>query len=67
MSNVKCYNATLMEKRERTIKVYATSVEDAINRLAELYNNNTIHTDVIDVVDSEFTNIEEIKEERHDI
>jgi uncharacterized Zn finger protein len=67
MSNVKCYNATLMEKRERRVRVYAKSVEEAINRLAELYNNNTIHTDVIDVVDSEFTNIEEIKEERHDI
>lgn len=67
MSNVKCYNATLMEKRERRIKIYATSVEDAINRLAELYNNNTIHTDVIDVVDLDFINIEETKEERYDI
>lgn len=67
MSKSKCYTATLMEKRERRIKVYATSVEDAINRLAELYNNNTIHTDVIDVVDSDFINIEETKSERYDI
>lgn len=67
MSNVKSYTATLVEKRERRIKVYATSVEDAINRLAELYNNNTIHTDVLDVVDSDFINFEEIKEERCDI
>lgn len=67
MSNVKCYTATLMEKRERRVKVYAKSVDDAIERLTELYNNNNIITDVSNIVDSEFINIEETKEERCDI
>jgi hypothetical protein len=66
-NKVKCYNATLMEKREKRIKVYAVSVEDAIERLARLYNDNSITTDVTDIVDSEFINIQETKEERYDI
>lgn len=67
MLNAKCYKATIMEKRERRVKVYAKSIDDAIERLTELYNNNLILTDVTDIVDSEFINIEEIKEERCDI
>jgi hypothetical protein len=67
MSNVKCYNATLMEKREKRVKVYAKSVDEAIERLTELYNNNSILTDVSDIVDSDFINIEETKTERYDI
>jgi hypothetical protein len=67
MITTKCYNATLMEKRERRVRVYAKSVEEAIEKLTELYNNYCILTDTTDVVDSEFINIEETKEERCDI
>jgi hypothetical protein len=67
MITTKCYNATLMEKRERRVRVYAKSVEEAIEKLTELYNNTSIITDVTDIVDSEFINIEETKEERCDI
>lgn len=66
-NKIKCYTATLMEKREKRVKIYAKSVDDAIERLTELYNNNLILTDVTDIVDSEFINIEETKEERCDI
>lgn len=67
MFNYKCFHATLVEKRERKVKVFAKSEDEAVERLAELYNNNSIITDVADVVDSEFINIEEVREERFDI